>query len=119
MLLRLLHTRELLGGYARLGHSTSVMCMPKGQQQLLLPFGHAHNAGGMSQPGIASQQLASMQQPQEHLGMTSHGLLQHHQVTLLQQQQQQQHAGLASGPGINAGMLTQQTNTKAEQQPPM
>ena len=89
------------------------------QQQLLLPFGHAHSAGGMSQPGIASQQLASMQQPQEHLGMTSHGLLQHHQVTLLQQQQQQQHAGLASGPGINAGMLTQQTNTKAEQQPPM
>ena len=89
------------------------------QQQQQLPFGHAHSAGGMSQPGIASQQLASMQQPQEHLGMTSHGLLQHHQVTLLQQQQQQQHAGLASGPGINAGMLTQQTNTKAEQQPPM
>ena len=88
------------------------------QQQQQLSFGHAHSAGGMSQPGIASQQLASMQQPQEHLGMTSHGLLQHHQVTLLQQQQQQ-HAGLASGPGINAGMLTQQTNTKAEQQPPM
>ena len=87
------------------------------QQQQQLPFGHAHSAGGMPQPGMASQQHASMQQPQGNLGMAPHDLLQQHQATL--QQQQQQHAGFASGPFINGGMLTQQTNTKAEQQPPM
>ena len=54
-------------------------------------------------------------------GIGSLGIIQQQQQAALlqQQQQQQQHAGLASGPGINAGMLTQQTNTKAEQQPPM